>query len=200
MRRRWRLVAALPLLVAIISGSAALLRPARYAVPMRLLVTRDAQAGGVAGLSDRREDTTAQDLPAILQSTAFRGDLAAELARRGRHIAAEALAGTIAAGYSEHTVSITVVAASPAEALAIADALIAVLRAQGLRYWGGQPDRPGLQIGVLDPPAQAARLGSLRALVIEVSLRAAAGLGLAAGLALLLHHRAHGRPAPMRDA
>lgn len=195
LRRRWRMLVLLPLLVALVSTAAALARPARYVTSIRLLVTRAAGAPGVAGLSDRGEDTTAQDLPAIVQSSTFRADLAAELARRGQPIEPAALVGTLAAGFSEHTVGIMIQAATPAAASTIAEATLALLREQGLKYWGianSAKGEPGLNIGLLDPPAPPTRLNGPRAIALDVGLRTLLGLGAAAGLALLLHRLEYG--------
>lgn len=188
LRRGWRLLALVTLLVLGASLAAALLRPARYATSVRLLVTRDPQAPGLAGLSDQLEDTTAQDLPAILQSAAFRADLAAELAARGQPLGTSELAGAIAAGFSEHTVSVSVQSRAPELPGAVATALIELLRRNGLRYWGdpaATPERPGLLVGVLDPAGPAARVGGPRALAIELALRSLLGFGLGAALVLV---------------
>lgn len=195
LRRRWRMLVLVPLLIALVSTAAALARPARYATSVRLLVTRAAGAPGAAGLSDRGEDTTAQDLPAIVQSSTFRADLAAELARRGQPIEPAALVGALAAGFSGHTVGIMIQAATPAAASTIAEATLALLREQGLKYWGianSAEGEPGLNIGLLDPPAPPTRLNGPRAIALDVGLRTLLGLGAAAGLALLLHRLEYG--------
>lgn len=188
LRQRWPLLLAVPLLVLIISAVAALREPARYGTRMRLLVTRAPEAGGVAGLSDRGEDTTAQDVPAIVQGSAFRADLAAEMARRG--VPADvAQTGALAASFSEHTVAFASEAADPATATALVETAAALLQQEGLRYWGdpaATPAQPGLNISVLDPPAPPARLNGPRALALNVALRTALGLGAAAGLAIVL--------------
>jgi hypothetical protein len=189
LRRRWWIVLALPVLVALASTVAALARPARYGVPMRLLITRDPSHPGAAGRTADGEDTTAQDVPAIVQSAAFRADLAHELARRGTPAEPADLAGAISATTSEHAVALTIADAQPYRAIAIAQALIEVLRANGLRYWGdltATAGSTGLNVGVLDPPAQAVRLNGLRALGLEIGLRTLAGLGAGFGLAAVL--------------
>lgn len=190
VRRYWWLVLAAPLLAGLISAGAALGRPPRYGAQARLLITRDASPGA-AGRTAAGEDTTAQDVPAILAGAAFRGDLAAELARRGQLVDPAELASAIGASTSEHVVAVAVTGAQPAQATAIAQALIDVLRAGGLRYWGdpsATPARPGLLVGVIDPPGPAARLGSLRGAAVEVALRALAALGAAIGLAFVLYY------------
>src|SRR5262249_53416770 len=78
LRRRWPVVVATPLLVALISLGAALAQPPRYGATARLLVTRPLSAAVDA------EDTLAYDLPAIVGGKPFAADVTAELARRGR--------------------------------------------------------------------------------------------------------------------
>jgi hypothetical protein len=188
VRRHRRLIVAVPLLIALLAGASALVRPARYGVQMRVLVTRDAAVAGAAGRTAAGEDTTAQDVPAIVQSATFRGDLAQALAQQGHSVDPAALGDAISASTTEHTVAITVAQAQPEQALAIAQALIGLLGSRGLRYWGdpsSSPQRPGLSVGVLDPPAQATRLNGPRSLALEVALRSLAGLGGAIGLAFL---------------
>src|SRR4051794_17245184 len=96
LRRRWWLVVALPLLVALLSGAVALARPARYGTTARLLVTRSAVVdGSSAGLTDEGEDKTSLDLPAIVSGAPFRHDLAEALARNGRPVDEATLASAI---------------------------------------------------------------------------------------------------------
>ena len=191
LRRRWPLVVAVPLLVALASAVVALARPARYGTSTRLLVTRGAAApGSTAGLTDLREDKTAQDLPAIVSGATFRGELAAELTRRGQPPDA-ALVGAIQAGNQDHVVTIAFQGAKPEIAAALAQATIDLVRRNGLRYWGdpsATPERPGLDVAVLDPPGTPARLNGPRAIVLEVALRALLGLIAAIGAAFVLHY------------
>jgi capsular polysaccharide biosynthesis protein len=189
LRRHWRILLAVPALIMLISGATALARPARYGVQMRLLVTRDMSNASVVGRTAAGEDTTAQDLPAILKSTAFRRDLAQALTQRGQPVDAAALIDMIGATTSEHEVVAIVGSTLPEQALAVAKALIEVLQSNGLRYWGdpnATSAHPGLHVGVLDPPEQAVRLNGPRSVVLEVGLRTSAGLGAAIGLVFAL--------------
>lgn len=193
LRRRWPIVVALPLLVALISLAAGLARPARFGASARLLITRAAMAGGTAGLTDQGEDKTAQDLPAIVSGATFRSDLAAELARQGRASDPAALAGAIQASNQDHVVTIAVQAASPGDAVAIVQAAIDLVGRNGLQYWGDRgatAARPGLNVAVLDPPEQAARLNGPRSIALDVGLRTLLGLVAAVGAAFALHYLA----------
>jgi hypothetical protein len=190
-RRRWILVG-LPLLVALISGVAAASRPARYGTTVRLVITRGPIAGdGVAGLTDQGEDKTALDLPAIVGGATFRSDLARELARQGHPLDQQDLAGALNGIRQENVVTIAVEAARPEDTVAIGRAMIALLKANGLRYWGdprATAELPGLNVGVLDLPDQAALLNGPRAITIDIVLRALLALIAAIGVTFALHY------------
>jgi hypothetical protein len=197
LRRRWWLLVALPLLVALIAGVAQASRPARYGTTVRLLITRGPIAGdGAAGLTDLGEDKTALDVPAIVAGATFRSDLARELARQGHPIDEAALAGALNGLRQDNVVTISIAAARPEDAVAIGKTMVALLKANGLRYWGdprATPASPGLNVGVLDLPDQAALLNGPRAIAGDLTLRALLGLLAAVGLAFALHYLDAGR-------
>jgi hypothetical protein len=69
--------------------------------------------------------------------------------------------------------------------------MVALLKANGLRYWGdprATPNAPGLNVGVIDLPDQAALLNGPRAIMIDVALRALLALSVAVGLAFGLYY------------
>ena len=192
LRRRWWILVALPLLVAVISGVAAVRQPARYGTTVRLLITRGLIAGdGAAVMTDQGEDKTALDLPAIISGATFRSDLARELTSTGHPIDEVALAGALSGIRQDNVVTIAISAARPEQAVAIGPAMVALLKTNGLRYWGdprATPGAPGLNVGVLDLPDQAALLNDSRAIMIDVTLRALLALIVAVGLAFGLHY------------
>ena len=192
LRRRWWMLVALPLLVAAISGVAAASQPARYGTTVRLLITRGPITGDNAtGLTDQGEDKTALDLPAIISGATFRTDLAHELTRQGNPIDEAALAGALNGIRQDNVVTIAISAARPVDAVAIGPAMVALLKANGLRYWGdlrAMPGAPGLNVGVLDLPEQATLLNGPRAIAIDMALRALLALIVAVGLAFGLHY------------
>jgi hypothetical protein len=158
---------------------------------MRLLVTRDTKDASAVGRTAAGEDTTAQDLPAILKSAAFRRDLALALAQRGQPVDEAALIDMISATTSEHEVVATIAGSLPDQLVVVATAVVEVLQSRGLLYWGDPTatrEHPGLQVGVLDPPGQARRVNGLRSIVLEVGLRTLAGLGAAIGLVFLIDY------------
>jgi len=192
LRRRWWILAALPLLVAAISGLAAARQPARYGTTIRLLITRGPIGGdNAAGLTDQGEDKTALDLPAIISGATFRDDLARELARQGNPIDAAALAGALNGIRQDDVVTIAISAARPGDAVAIGPAIVALLKANGLRYWGDSraaPGASGLNVGVLDLPDQAVLLNGPRSIAIDIALRVLLALIVAIGLVFGLHY------------
>jgi capsular polysaccharide biosynthesis protein len=191
LRRRWWVVAGLPLLVALVSGAAALTRPPRYEVTARLLVTRGTLPGSAAGLTDQGEDKTAQDLPAIVSGAPFARDVAQELARQGSPIDAAAVVEALQSWNQDHVVFISAAAARSDDAGAIARAAVAMIQANGLRYWGeprATVSQPGLNVAVLSLPDQAELLNGPRALAQEVLLRALLGLAAGIGIAFALHY------------
>ena len=195
LRRRWWILVALPLLVAIVSGVGAASQPARYGATVRLLITRGLIAGNdAAGLTDQGEDKTALDLPAIISGATFRSDLARELTSKGHPIDAAALAGALNGIRQDNVVTIAISAARPDDVLAIGPAMVALLKTNGLRYWGDSratSSAPGLNVGVLDLPEQAALLNGPRAIAIDMALRALLALIAAVGLAFGLHYLEH---------
>jgi hypothetical protein len=192
LRRRWWMLVALPLLVAAISGVAAASQPARYGTTVRLLITRGPITGDNAtGLTDQGEDKTALDLPAIVSGATFRSDLARELTGTGYPIDKAALAGALKGIRQDNVVTIAISTARPEVAVAIGPAMVALLKANGLRYWGDSratPGAPGLNVGVLDLPDQAALLNGPRAIAIDVALRALLALIAAVGLAFGMNY------------
>jgi hypothetical protein len=197
LRRRWWVVVVIPLLIALVSGVVAISRPARYGLTARLLVTRGLAAdGSTAGLTNQGEDKTAQDLPAIVSGAPFARDLTQELARRGSPLDAAALAGAIRASNQDHVVFIAVEAPRPEQAVAIAQAAVALIQSNGLRYWGdprATPERPGLNVAALDLPAEATLLNGPRAIAQEVAVRALLALIAGVGLVFGLHYLDAGR-------
>ena len=185
LRWRWPIVAALPLLVALVSLVAALAQPPRYQATARLLVTRP----GVTTVD--AEDTLAYDLPAIAGGRPFAVDVAAELARRGRPLDQALVAQALHGENQKHVVYLSATTADPADAVAIVQAAVDLVRTNGLRYWGDSsatPERPSVNVAVLDLPAEALLLNGPRAIVLEVALRALLGLMVGIGAAFALHY------------
>ncbi|HEX9373761.1 MAG TPA: Wzz/FepE/Etk N-terminal domain-containing protein [Roseiflexaceae bacterium] len=192
LRRRWPLVVAVPLLVALVSLAVAVMRPPRYGLTARLLVTRP-PTGNVDA-----EDTLAYDLPAIVGGKSFAQDVARELTSRGHPLDEALVEQALHAENQKHVVYLSATTDGPAAAVAIADAAVALIKANGLRYWGdlnATPEHPGANVAVLDLPAGAALLNGPRAIAQEVALRALLGLLAGVGAAFALYYLDEGRMA-----
>jgi capsular polysaccharide biosynthesis protein len=192
LRRRWPLVIGVALLVALLSLGFAMMQPARYGATARMLVTRPTVA------TIDVEDTLAYDLPAIVGGEPFAQEVAQELARRGHALDPSLVERSLHSENQKHVVSVSATTSNPADAVAIVGAAVALIKTNGLRYWGdpdATPARPGVDITVLSLPAQAVLLNGPRAIAQEVGLRALLGLAAGAGAAFALHYLGEGRRA-----
>ncbi len=191
LRRRWPIVVAAPLLVGLISLAVALMQPPHYGATARLLVTRPP----VGNLD--AEDTLAYDLPAIVGGKPFGQDVAAELGRRGRPLDLALVEQALHAENQRHVVFLSASTGEPADAVAIVQAAVDLIKTNGQRYWGdtsATSERPGVNIAVLELPAEAARLNGLRTIAIDVALRTLLGLIVGVGVAFALHYLDHRPP------
>jgi capsular polysaccharide biosynthesis protein len=187
LRRYWLTVLLVPALAALISAGVLIAQPARYSTGVRLLITRGVTPDdSTAGLSSGGEDSTAQDMAAIVSGMTFKRDLAQELAHRGHPVDERVVAQSIQASNQQRVVSIVVTAPQPDTAVAIAQAAVDLLQRNGLRYWGEtrvNAKQPGINVGVLDPPAPATLVDTPRTIAREVALRTLVGLLAGMGLA-----------------
>lgn len=187
VRRSWVLVLLVPLLAALISAVMALSQPQRYSTVVRLLVTRGvAPDDSTAGLSSGGEDSTAQDMAAIISGMTFKRDVTRATAQMGHPVDASIVAQSIQASNQQRIVSIEVTAPQPDDARVIAQAATALIQSRGLRYWGETrlaDEQPGINVGVLDPAAPAMPVKTPRTMAREVALRAFVGLLAGIGLA-----------------
>ena len=192
VRRSWWLVVLVPVLAALISAGVALMRPARYSTSVRLLITRGVTPDdSTAGLSSGGEDSTAQDLAAIVSGMTFKRDLTQELAQAGYPVDERVVAQSIQASNQQRIVSIVITAPQPDDAVAIAQGAIDLLQRNGLRYWGEtrvNAEQPGINVGVLDPPAPATPVDTPRTIAREIILRAVVGLLAGIGLAFTRYY------------
>ena len=191
LRRRWPIVVAAPLLVALISLVAALMQPPRYGATASLLVTRPPLGNLDA------EDTLAYDLPAIVGGEPFVQDVVAELARRGLPLDQALVEQALHAENQRHVVLLSASTGEPAEAVAIVQAAVDMIKANGRRYWGdtsATPASPGANIAVLRLPTEAALLNGPRTIAIDVALRTLLGLIAGVGVAFALHYLDDRRP------
>jgi hypothetical protein len=182
--QRWWLVAAIMLIAGIASLLVDLREPPRYEATARLLVTV-ADPGRVD-----IEDPLAYDVPAIVSGQPFGQDVATLLASQGQAIQADQVMAALRATNQKRQVWLTASASDGPQAVAIVQAATTQLQRGGLRYWGAAaiiPERPGMNVVVLDLPTQAIQINRRSAIVLQVGLRMLAGGLLGALIAFALH-------------
>jgi capsular polysaccharide biosynthesis protein len=196
LRRYWPMVAALPLLVGALSLAAALREPLRYSTVARLMVTQalpdSPPSPPPAYLRDQWDGSEflIDDLPQVIGSALFAQDVSAALRERGVALDAGAVQSGLSAETFHRSVTLRATADTPAAALALAEAAIETVRANGLTYWGRRDPAGsgGINVAVLDAPAAALPGRTPRRLAVDVGLRAGLGLAAGIGLAFLLHY------------
>jgi hypothetical protein len=194
LRRLWPIVLLPPLITGAISLALALRQPVTYQAATRLLVTQaqaPAALSPLSALDDGASWATTEyildDLPFVIQSAAFAGDVGAVMAAAGYPLDQGAIIGGLRPEVTHRAVSLTATAATPETALALLRGAVAALETGGLKYWGRAP-AGGLQVAVLDPPAAAGQSGGLRDLARDVAARAMLALAAGVGLAFLIHY------------
>lgn len=195
LRRFWPLILLLPLLAGGLSLAAEIGRPARYRASERLMISRSLiDTGRDASLPDFNDSyswTTTEfildDLPLVVSSAAFAQDVrAAAAAASGADLDAGAIQAGLSVEVLHRSAYLSAVADTPEQAMAVLAGAVAALKSNGLSYWGrGQG---GLDVAILDPAMPAGTVGGLRAALADAALRAALGLAVAVGLALLVHY------------
>ncbi|MEI7772808.1 MAG: lipopolysaccharide biosynthesis protein [Chloroflexales bacterium] len=194
LRRFWPLILLLPLAAGGLSLGLSLRQPVRYQASVRLMIARGLiDTGGVASMPDFNDSyswTTTEfildDLPQVIGSAAFATDVQAAVAAAGLSVTPAAIQAGLRGEVLHRELYLTVVADTPDLALAIAHGAVAALQSQGLSYWGRSPG--GLDVATLDPPQPAGTVGGLSDKLLSAALRAALGLAVAVGLALLINY------------
>jgi uncharacterized protein involved in exopolysaccharide biosynthesis len=196
--RRFWLLALLP---ALLAGGLSLLiglsRPPSYQSTARLMVTHAAHTTGAsADLPDFNEHASWEiteyildDLPLIVSSARFAGDVQRDLQAAGIELPVGAIQAGLRGEVLHRSLTLSATAATPAQAEAIVGSAVSALQTNGLAYWDRLPvGAGGLQVAVLDPPAPAVQQGGLRDVLVDAGLRGGLGLVLGVGLAMLLHY------------
>jgi hypothetical protein len=194
LRRFWIIVLLLPLLAGGVSLAMGLRQPTRYQAIVRLMVARSLidtkRDAGLPDFNDSYAWTTTEfildDLPLVVASEVFAGDVSAAVAAAGYDLPPSAIRGSLSAEVLHRSVFVSAVADTPELALAMLKGSIEALRTNGLGYWGrGQG---GLNVAILDPAQATGSVGGLRAALVSAALRAALGLAVGVGLALLISY------------
>ncbi|MEI6775412.1 MAG: hypothetical protein WCK70_00760 [Chloroflexales bacterium] len=192
LRRFWLMILLLPLVTGGLSLGLSLRQPVRYQASVRLMIARSLiDAGHAASMPDFNDNyswaTTEfilDDLPQVIGSTAFATDVQSAVAAAGFSVDPAAVQDGLRGEVLHRELYITVVAATPDLALAVTQSAVDMLTSHGLSYWGRSPG--GLDVATLDPPQLAGTVGNLSSKLVNAILRAALGLAVAIGLALLI--------------
>ena len=191
VRRRWPLVVALPLAVALLSLAFALAQKPVYSATARVLAHRAAAiAPRPADPAVKIADTVTDDLPAVIRGVELARDVTAELARRGRPLDVDDVQDGLNAEVGDRVVLLGATAERPEDAQALLQTAIELLQTNGLRYWGVKdlaPQESGITLVVLETDPAAVRVNGVRATALAVGLRTLAALVAAVALAFLLH-------------
>ncbi|MCS7288104.1 MAG: lipopolysaccharide biosynthesis protein [Roseiflexus sp.] len=196
IRRHWPLVVAPAVIAGVISLGLALLEPPRYRSSASLLITRS---------EDRRfdtEDALAYDLPAIVQGAPFSAEVSSALALTGVSLPPDQVRASLGASNQRRVVQIWAETGDPGLSEALTTTAVALIQRRGLALWGdpaATPDRPLVNVVVLEPPGPATRTNGWTAAAVTALLRGLAGLLAGALLAFGAHYRATARTLPLRE-
>jgi hypothetical protein len=192
LRRFWPMILLLPLITGGVSLGLAMRQPARYKATVRLMIARSVIATGTAAslpdFNDSYSWTTTEfildDLPQVIGSATFAKDVQAAVGAAGLSVAPTAIQGGMSVEVLHRAIYLTAVADTPDIAMAVVRGAVGALQSQGLSYWGR--GLGGLNIATLDPPQATGTIGGMTDRLSNAALRAALGLVVALGLALLI--------------
>ncbi len=196
IRRHWLLVIAPAVIAAVIGLGLALIEPPRYRSSASLLITRS---------EDRRfdtEDALAYDLPAIVQGAPFSAEVSNALALRGVSLAPDQVRAALGASNRRRVVQVWAETSDPALAEALTTTAVELVQQRGLALWGdpaATPERPLVNVVVLEPPGPAARINGWTAAAATATLRGLAGLLAGALLAFGAYYWETARTLPSRE-
>ena len=199
VRRHWRLVALITLLTLAASTAFALRGPSAYQATMKLAISvvPDPRVGEFfkfdSYYSVLTSEYLADDLSEVLKSEAFADDVSSEL---GFTLDPAQISNLTRTKKTHRLLEVTITAADPATALAVAEAFERVLNTKLGEYFAFLQANNGY-VRIINRP-KVARTNSLPLTAAEIILRTTAGLFVAVGLAFVLDYL-DDRPRDRRD-
>jgi capsular exopolysaccharide synthesis family protein len=197
LRRSWRLIVGLPLVVGAVTLALGLLLPAPYTITAQMLVTQQPIASTTAPLtlpnyenyhSWLSSEYSNDDLPQLVRTRRFATDVANWVqTQHGLALDPEDLTEQMSAGRQHRMVSLTVIDRRQDVARYIAQGAVAMLQQNGLGYWDRQ-ESASLKISEVDMPDEAGREQGLVGLILDTILRSLLAGILAIGLAFLWYY------------
>ncbi len=197
LRRSWRLLLGLPLVVAVITLALGLILPPTYTVTAQVLVTQAPIPSTTAPLTLPNYESyhswvaseyIDDDMPQLVQTRRFTTDVANWIqAQHGQTLDPGDLTDQFSAERQHRMILLTTTHPDKNVALWMAQGAVAVLKENGLGYWERQ-ENASLSVSEVDMPLEAEREKGLVGLALDVVLRSVLALVLAVGIAFLLYY------------
>lgn len=197
LRRAWKLLVGLPLLVAVVTLVLDVVLPPTYTITTQMLVTQQQIAATASPLtlpnyenyhSWVSSEYADDDLPQLVQTRRFTTDVANWVqSQHGITLDPDDLTTQFSAERQHRMVSLTVVDRDQKVARYLAQGAVAMLQQNGLGYWERQ-DSATLKVSEVDMPLQAKPEKGVLAIILDVVLRSLLALILAIGVAFILHY------------
>ena len=194
LRRSWRLVVGLPLLVALLTVALWVILPARYTARTAMLVTQQPLATNAPNMilpdynnfnSWAASEYVVDDLLQLVQTPVFASDVVERIKQKhGLQLDPKTVREGLSAERKHRTVYLMAEAIEGQHAMWIADGAVEMLQDKGLAYWGRE-ETSTLDVAVLERPERAQRVVGVTGLALDIIIRSLLAFLLAVGLAFL---------------
>jgi capsular polysaccharide biosynthesis protein len=182
LRRRWPVILALPLIVALLAIVQDVSRETTYATDARLRVISERIEGDFTDYPDDdnfiASEYAIDDLVEAVRGNVFAAAVAERVRASGMEIGTEEVESAIASDREHRVLTVTVRSADPERAEAIAREATLELEASAFEYIGFPSPDSGQVVTVIDQPGEAGPDTSRARLLLILQIVAAAGAGV----------------------
>jgi capsular polysaccharide biosynthesis protein len=182
LRRRWPVILALPLIVALLAVVQEVSRETTYATDARLRVISERIEGDFTDYPDDdnfiASEYAIDDLVEAVRGNVFAATVAERVRASGMDIGNEEVESAIASDREHRVLTVTVRSADPERAEAIAREATLELEASAFEYIGFPSPESGQVVTVIDQPGEAGPDTSRARLLLILQVVAAAGAGV----------------------
>jgi capsular polysaccharide biosynthesis protein len=182
LRRRWPVILALPLIVALLAIAQDVSRETTYATDARLRVISERIEGDFTDYPDDdnfiASEYAIDDLVEAVRGNVFAAAVAERVRASGMEIGTEEVESAIASDREHRVLTVTVRSADPERAEAIAREATLELEASAFEYIGIPSPDSGQVVTVIDQPGEAGPDTSRARLLLLLQIVAAAGAGV----------------------
>jgi capsular polysaccharide biosynthesis protein len=182
LRRRWPVILALPLIVALLAIAQDVSRETTYATDARLRVISERIEGDFTDYPDDdnfiASEYAIDDLVEAVRGNVFAAAVAERVRASGMEIGTEEVESAIASDREHRVLTVTVRSADPERAEAIAREATLELEASAFEYIGFPSPDSGQVVTVIDQPGEAGPDTSRARLLLILQIVAAAGAGV----------------------